>query len=83
MSSHGFNCRCCGACCRIKGGIVRVSDAEVVRIAAFLGMSESDFIARETELAPDRKSLVLCIHEVVPHGWFNQWSSGLVFYHIL
>jgi len=54
-----FHCRCCGACCRIKDGIVRVSEAEIARIAAFLGMSESDFIEHETELAPDRKSLML------------------------
>ena len=56
---ENFHCRCCGACCRIKDGIVRVSDVEVARIAAFLGMCESDFIDRETELAPDRKSLML------------------------
>lgn len=54
-----FSCRRCGACCRIKDGIVRVSDAEVARIAAFLGMEEDDFIANETELAPDRRGLVL------------------------
>ena len=54
-----FHCRCCGACCRIKDGIVRVSEAETARIAAFLGMSESAFIEYETELAPDRKSLML------------------------
>ena len=54
-----FSCRRCGACCRIKDGIVRVSDGEVKRIAAFLGMKEGDFIATETELAPDRRSLVL------------------------
>lgn len=55
----GFACRQCGACCRIKNGIVRVSDAEIARIAAFLGMDEQDFIDRETELAPDRRGLVL------------------------
>ena len=54
-----FQCRRCGACCRINDGIVRVSDAEVVRIAAFLGMGEAEFIERETELAPDRRSLML------------------------
>ena len=54
-----FRCRLCGACCRIKDGIVRVSEAEVSRIAAFLGVAESDFIASETELAPDRRSLML------------------------
>lgn len=59
ISDKSFVCRRCGECCRIKDGIVRVSDAEVARIAAFLGMSEADFIASETELAPDRRSLVL------------------------
>ncbi len=54
-----FKCRGCGACCRIKNGIVRVSETEIARIAAFLGMSETDFIARETDLAPDRKGLIL------------------------
>lgn len=57
--SRRFHCRCCGACCRIKDGIVRVSDAEIARIAAYLGMDESSFIANETEVAPDRKGLVL------------------------
>ena len=56
---QNFKCQCCGACCRIKDGIVRVSEAEVARIAAFLGMSEEDFIEREAELAHDRKSLIL------------------------
>ena len=59
MESREFKCRMCGACCRIKDGIVRVSDAEIARIAAFLGMGEAEFIARETEVAPDRKSLIL------------------------
>ena len=52
-------CQRCGACCRIPNGIVRVSDAEIARISTFLGRMEDDFIARETELAPDRKGLVL------------------------
>ena len=59
MERDGFKCRMCGACCRIKDGIVRVSDAEIARIAAFLGMNEAEFIKRETEVAPDRKSLIL------------------------
>lgn len=54
-----FVCRRCGACCRIPDGIVRVSDDEIARIAAFLGQSEEAFIATETELAPDRKGLIL------------------------
>ena len=60
--NEGFQCRCCGACCRIKDGIVRVSPDEIARIAAFLGMSEADFIANEAELAPDRKGLILRSH---------------------
>ena len=54
-----FVCQCCGACCRIADGICRVNAEEIARIAAFLGMSEADFIASETDLAPDRKSLML------------------------
>ena len=54
-----FVCQCCGACCRIPNGIVRVSEAEIARIAAFLGKDEAAFIAAETELAPDRKGLIL------------------------
>ena len=59
MEQREFKCRMCGACCRIKDGIVRVSDAEISRIAAYLGMGEAEFIANETELAPDRKGLML------------------------
>ena len=42
-----FKCQGCGACCRIKDGIVRVGDAEIRRIAEFIGMSEKEFIDRE------------------------------------
>ena len=38
---------------------MRVSDVEISRIAAYLGMDEGEFIANGTELAPDRKGLVL------------------------
>ena len=54
-----FTCRRCGACCRIPNGIVRVDDREIARIAAFLGIDEKAFLETETELAPDRKSLML------------------------
>ncbi len=53
-----FKCRGCGACCRIKDGIVRVSDAEIKRIAEFLGISEARLIEDETEIAPDRRGLI-------------------------
>jgi Fe-S-cluster containining protein len=54
-----FECRMCGACCRIKDGIVRVSEAEIARIAKYLGMTDGEFIEKETELAPDRRTLML------------------------
>ena len=54
-----FKCRMCGNCCRIRNGIVRVSNEEIARIAAYLGRGEADFIERETELAPDRGGLML------------------------
>ena len=70
-----FRCRCCGACCRIPDGIVRVSEPGIARIAAFLGKSEADFIAEDTLLAPDRRGLVLrsrpdgaCVWLTAPKG---------------
>ena len=54
-----FHCQECGACCRIKDGIVRVSNAEIARIAQYLGMEEQEFIDKETVVAPDRKGLIL------------------------
>ena len=58
VNISNFRCRQCGACCRIEG-IVRLRDSDIAKIAAQLGMSEADFIANETEIAPDRKGLVL------------------------
>ena len=60
-----FACRRCGACCRTKDGIVRVSDAEIARIAAFLGMSEADYVDKLDDIiiqlsskgAPSKKDL--------------------------
>ena len=54
-----FECQGCGACCRIPDGIVRVSEDEISRIAAFLGMTDGEFVATETDIAPDRKGLIL------------------------
>ncbi len=58
-NSATFKCRCCGACCRIKNGIVRVSDNEIRKISDYLGVSENEFIAEHTDIAPDRKGLIL------------------------
>lgn len=38
---------------------MRLKDGDSAKIAAHLGVSEADFIANETEIAPDRKGLVL------------------------
>jgi len=38
---------------------VRVNDAEIARIAAFLGRPEDRFIVEDCEVAPDRRSLML------------------------
>lgn len=59
MSLAGFSCRRCGACCSVPGGIVRVSEGEIARIAAHLGTDADAFRERECELAPDRRGLVL------------------------
>ncbi len=51
-------CRRCGACCRWPGD-VRLTDADIAALAAFLGMPEADFIDRHTRLARDRRALSL------------------------
>ena len=53
-----FVCQRCGNCCRIDGQ-VRLTDADISRLAAFLGLSERDFIERYTRLARDRRGLTL------------------------
>lgn len=51
-------CQRCTACCRWPGQ-VRVTDAELSRLAAFKNMSEHDFIQRFMRLRPDRQGLAL------------------------
>lgn len=51
-------CQRCAACCRWPGD-VRVDDAEIARIAAFLGVAEAVFIERFTRLRRDRRGLSL------------------------
>ena len=53
-----YECRRCAACCRWPGQ-VRLNGAETARMAAFKGLSESDFIQRFMRLADDRRGLVL------------------------
>lgn len=51
-------CQRCTACCRWPG-LVRVTDVEIARLAAFKGLSEHEFIQRYMRLRPDRQGLVL------------------------
>ncbi|MBL9159349.1 MAG: YkgJ family cysteine cluster protein [Verrucomicrobiales bacterium] len=53
-----YVCQRCGNCCRWPGE-VPVSDAEIARIAGYLGMEESDFITRYTDVRLNRTGLTL------------------------
>jgi len=53
-----YECQRCTACCRWPGQ-VRLTDAEISRIAVHIGLSESEFIAGHTGLRGDRKGLSL------------------------
>lgn len=56
--TSAFHCANCGECCRITGQ-VRLTEDDVRRIALFLSLTEFEFIQRHTELAHDRRSLVV------------------------
>ena len=71
LKTSRFVCRQCGACCRIQEGIVRVSAVEIARIAAFLGRTEQDFIDHETEIAPDRRGLILKSRPAGACAWLS------------
>ena len=51
-----YQCQRCTNCCRWPGD-VKVSDAEVEAIAAFLGMEAGECVARYTRLRADRRGL--------------------------
>ena len=53
-----FRCVRCGACCRWEGP-VRVTEAEVDAIAAYLNIPVKDFLRDHTVLTADRRSLSL------------------------
>jgi len=53
-----LECQRCTACCRWPGQ-VRVTDAEIARLASFKGISEHDFIQQFTRLRDDRHGLAL------------------------
>jgi Fe-S-cluster containining protein len=51
-------CQRCTACCRWPGQ-VRLTEAEIARLAGFLELEEYKFIQRFTRLAEDRRGLAL------------------------
>ncbi len=53
-----LECQRCTACCRWPGQ-VRLTDAEIARLAAFKRVGEDDFIQRFTRLRDDRRGLAL------------------------
>ncbi|QBG48168.1 YkgJ family cysteine cluster protein [Verrucomicrobia bacterium S94] len=53
-----FQCSGCGECCR-WGGSVLLTDDDIHQMAAYLRLSEADFIEKHTRLAPNRKQLAL------------------------
>jgi Fe-S-cluster containining protein len=61
MDLTNFKCLCCGKCCRIEG-VVRLSDEDIKAISSYLNLSENDFIDAHTEIAYDRRGLVLKDH---------------------
>jgi Fe-S-cluster containining protein len=57
-----FECTGCGECCRWSGAVL-LTDDDILSMAAHLEMSEADFIAQHTRLAPNRKQLALLDQE--------------------
>jgi len=53
-----YECVRCTECCRWPGQ-VKLTEEEIARMAAFLGVSEFDFIQEYTRLRPDRRGLSL------------------------
>lgn len=49
-----FKCRMCGACCRIKDGIVRVSDAEIAAVLDVILRRSPKFLGPREPL-PEKK----------------------------
>lgn len=51
-----YECQRCTACCKWPGQ-VRITDAEISRMAAHLGLAEHAFIQQYTRLRADRQGL--------------------------
>ncbi|MDF7797863.1 YkgJ family cysteine cluster protein [Pontiellaceae bacterium B1224] len=53
-----FKCSGCGDCCRWPG-FVLLTDLDILRMAAAVGISEQEFIDNHTRLSPNRQQLAL------------------------
>jgi len=53
-----YICQRCTACC-LRPGFVRITETEIPRLAAHLGVHQEDFIQRYTRLTPQRSGLAL------------------------
>lgn len=53
-----YECQRCTACCRWPGE-VRLSEAEISRLAFFKGITESEFVQKFTRLTRNRAGLAL------------------------
>ena len=63
MSSEvWYQCQRCTNCCRWPGE-VKLLDSDIAKIAAFLGLSEWEFVQRYTTLQASRRGLTLTEQE--------------------
>jgi uncharacterized protein len=65
-----YRCERCTNCCRWPG-VVKVEQDEIAAIAAFVGVSEEEFIGRHTRLRPDRGGLSLLEREDHSCAWLD------------
>ncbi len=58
LGSGTFECKRCGACCRVPG-YVRLTEADILALSHTLGLSPEAFIETWTALSPTRSGLVI------------------------
>ena len=58
MTRTHYKCKRCGNCCRVPG-YVYITEKEVARISAHLGMTADAFTAAYTQVLPQRNGLTL------------------------
>lgn len=58
MRKIHYQCQRCTNCCKWPG-FVKLTDADITALSAYLGMTEWDFVQRHTRLRPNRDGLAL------------------------